>query len=94
MFLRDGGILCSLSRLMRRENDSQNNFRSRLLYGAIVGAILGMVIGTMPGNEPLVGLLSVGVGALIIAVLAAASNHFWESLRAAWELVRISFWRW
>ena len=71
-----------------------SDYKSRLTYGAIVGAILGMIIGTMPGNEPLVALLSMGVTAAVIASLAAISNSFWESLRAAWELMRMAFWRW
>ena len=71
-----------------------SDYKSRLTYGAIIGAILGMIIGTMPGNDPRVALLSMGVSAAVIAALAVVSNSFWESLRAAWELMRISFWRW
>ena len=71
-----------------------SDYKSRLTYGALVGAILGMIIGTMPSNDPRVALLSMGVSAAVIAALAVASNSFWESLRAAWELMRISFWRW
>ena len=71
-----------------------SDYKSRLMYGAIVGAILGMIIGTMPSNDPRVALLSMGLSAAIIAALAVVSNSFWESLRAAWELMRISFWRW
>ena len=93
-FLRNHTKMCSLSGSMQRDTDTHSTLKSRLLYGAVVGAFLGMFIGTMPGNEPLVGLISMGLGAAVIASLAAASNHFWESLRAAWELVRISFWRW
>lgn len=78
---------------MNPEKNS-SDYRSRLMYGAIIGAILGMIIGTMPGNDPRIALLSMGVSAAVIAALAAISNSFWESLRAAWELMRISFWRW
>lgn len=78
---------------MNPEKNS-SDYKSRLAYGALVGAILGMIIGTMPGNDPLVALLSMGVSAAVIASLAAVSDSFWESLRAAWELMRISFWRW
>lgn len=79
---------------MHREKDSNSDFKTRLFYGAVVGAFVGMFIGTMPGNEPLVGLISMGVAAVVVGLLAAASDHFWESLRAVWELLRISFWRW
>jgi hypothetical protein len=71
-----------------------SDYKSRLMYGAVVGAILGMIIGTMPSNDPRVVLLSMGLSAAVIAGLAVVSNSFWESLRAAWELMRISFWRW
>jgi hypothetical protein len=79
---------------MHREKDTPSEFKSRIFYGAVVGAILGMIIGTMPANDPRVAIISMGVSALLISSLAALSNSFWESLRAAWELVRISFWRW
>jgi hypothetical protein len=87
---------CALYPIRNRMNPEKNSsdYKSRLTYGAIVGAILGMIIGTMPSNDPRVALLSMGVSAAVIGVLAVASNSFWESLRAAWELMRISFWRW
>jgi F0F1-type ATP synthase assembly protein I len=71
-----------------------SDLRNRLIYGALVGAIVGMIIGTMPQNDPRIALLSMGLCAAIIAALAVVSNSFWESLRAAWELMRIAFWRW
>jgi hypothetical protein len=79
---------------MHREQQSESGLKTRLFYGGVVGAFLGMIIGTMPANEPIVGLLSMGVGATLISGLAALSDNFWESLRSAWELVRIAFWRW
>ena len=79
---------------MHPEKDTPSELKSRIFYGGVVGAILGMIIGTMPANDPRVAVISMGVSALLIASLAAISNSFWESLRAAWELVRISFWRW
>jgi len=77
-------------------NPKQNDFdlKGRLLYGAIVGAAIGMIIGTMPGNDSWVALLSMGFSAAVIAALAVVSDSFWESLRAAWEFVRMAFWRW
>jgi uncharacterized membrane protein YgaE (UPF0421/DUF939 family) len=79
---------------MQRKEKPSSELKNRLLYGALVGAILGLIIGTMPDREPAFGLVSMGVSSLIIAMLAAVSDSFWESLRAAWELVRIAFWRW
>jgi hypothetical protein len=79
---------------MHRSDNEKPDWKNRLFYGAVVGAILGMIIGTLPTNDPLVGLLGMGLSAVVIAVLAAFSESFWESLRAAWELVRVSFWRW
>ena len=79
---------------MQSENPVTSELKNRAIYGGIVGAILGMIIGTMPGNEPLVGILSMGLGAVVIGGLAIVSKNFWESLCAAWELVRVSFWRW
>jgi uncharacterized membrane protein YgaE (UPF0421/DUF939 family) len=76
----------------KQKNDS--DFKSRLLYGAVVGAVLGMIIGTMPANDPRVAIISMGFSAAVISALCALSNSFWESLRAAWELVRMAFWRW
>ena len=75
-------------------NDDPNAAKNRLLYGAVVGAILGMIIGTMPGNDPALGLIGMAAGAVLIAGLSFFSKSFWESLRAAWELVRVAFWRW
>ena len=75
-------------------SDKNPDYRSRLMYGAIVGAILGMIIGTMPSNDPRIALLSMGVSAAVMGGLAVVSTSFWESMRAAWELMRISFWRW
>jgi hypothetical protein len=78
---------------MQRE-DNPSDLKNRLLYGAVIGSVLGMIIGTTPGTQPLVGVLSIVVSAAILSALAALSDSFWESLRAAWELVRIAFWRW
>lgn len=79
---------------MHRSANEKSDLKTRLFYGAVVGAVFGMIIGTMPTNEPLVGLLSMVLSAAVVSGLAAFSENFWESLRAAWELVRISFWRW
>ena len=79
---------------MHSESPLNSELKNRAIYGGIVGAILGMIIGTMPGNEPLVGILSMGLGAIVIGGLAVVSKNFWESLCAAWELVRVAFWRW
>ena len=77
-----------------QHEDSPSDLKNRLLYGAVVGSVLGMIVGSLPGTEPLVGLLSIAVSAAILSALSALSDSFWESLRAAWELVRIAFWRW
>lgn len=79
---------------MQDESPAKSEWKNRAIYGGVLGAILGMVIGTMPGYEPLVGILSMGLGAVVIGGLAVLSKNFWESLCAAWELVRVSFWRW
>ncbi len=79
---------------MHRPQESTSDLKTRLFYGAVVGAIVGMIIGTMPANDPRIAIISMGASALIISALAAVCDSFWESLRAAWELVRISFWRW
>ena len=79
---------------MRPEQENPRDFKNRLFYGAIVGAFLGMIIGTMPSNEPALALASMATGSVLIAALAVVSENFWESLRAAWELVRMAFWRW
>jgi uncharacterized membrane protein YgaE (UPF0421/DUF939 family) len=76
------------------DSSEQFGLPDRLFYGAVVGAFLGLIIGSMPTNEPLVALLSMLFSSGVIAALAALSDSFWESLRAAWELLRISFWRW
>ena len=78
---------------MQREKNPFD-VKSRAFYGAIIGAILGMIIGTMSQNDPRAVLLTMGCCAALIAALAVVSNSFWESLRAAWELLRIAFWRW
>jgi sulfite exporter TauE/SafE len=77
-------------------NPSENSFSAtqRFLYGAVVGAILGTIVGTMPMNHPALGVIGLAAGALTIGGLAMASTGFWESLLAAWELVRAAFWRW
>lgn len=79
---------------MHHEKPEPSHLKNRLFYGGVVGAILGMIIGTMPGHEPIVGVLSMGLGAVVIGSLAAVSQNFWESLCGAWELLRMSFWRW
>jgi hypothetical protein len=79
---------------MHRQQDSNSDLGTRLFYGGVVGAFVGMIIGTMPMNDPRIGVISMAFSALLISALAAVSDSFWESLRAAWELVRISFWRW
>ena len=79
---------------MNPEANNKSDFKDRLFYGAVVGAIIGMIIGTMPNNDPVVGLFSMLLTAVVISGLAALSESFWESLRAVWELVRMSFWRW
>jgi hypothetical protein len=79
---------------MHRQQDSNSDLGTRLSYGGVVGAFVGMIIGTMPMNDPRIGVISMAFSALLISALAAVSDSFWESLRAAWELVRISFWRW
>jgi len=80
--------------VMHSENPLNSELKNRAIYGGIVGAIVGMIIGTMPGYEPLVGILSMGLGAIVVGGLAVVSKNFWESLCAAWELLRVSFWRW
>jgi len=79
---------------MHREKNNDSDLKSRLLYGAVIGAVVGMIIGTMPTNDPRVALISMGLCAAVVSMLAVLCDSFWESLRAAWELVRISFWRW
>jgi hypothetical protein len=79
---------------MRPHQTDPFDIRHRFFYGAVVGAILGMIIGSMPGNDAVLGLVGLGVGALLLGGLAALSKSFWESLLAAWELVRVAFWRW
>ena len=79
---------------MCSDENNQSDLKSRLFYGAVIGAVIGMIIGTMPGNGPLIGVISMAFGAAVISFLAVFSKSFWESLCAAWELVRISFWRW
>jgi hypothetical protein len=77
-------------------NPTENDFSAtqRFLYGAVVGAILGTIVGTMPGSHAALGIVALVAGAVAIGGLAAASKGFWESLVAAWELVRVAFWRW
>lgn len=77
-----------------RSDNSNSSVKHRLLYGAVVGAIFGMFIGTMPGNDPILGTLGLLAGAATVGSLCAVSQNFWESLQSAWELLRISFWRW
>lgn len=79
---------------MRSADRNPLDLKHRFFYGAVVGSIVGMIIGTMPGNDPALGLASMGVGALGLGSLAALSTSFWDSLLAAWELVRVAFWRW
>ena len=79
---------------MHREQNPESDLKNRLLYGAVVGAVIGMIIGTLPTNDPRIAIISMGFSAALISLLSALCNSFWESLRAAWELVRISFWRW
>jgi hypothetical protein len=79
---------------MRPDTSNNSDLKTRLLYGALVGAFLGMMIGTMPGNDGVLALVGLLTGAALIGGLAALCDSFWESLRAAWELVRVAFWRW
>ncbi len=79
---------------MHKEEKPSAELKTRLLCGAVVGAFLGLIVGTFPTMEPLAGLLSMVVASVVFSMLSALSNSFWESLRAAWELVRIAFWRW
>ena len=79
---------------MHSANSNPLDVKHRFLYGAVVGAILGMIIGTMPGNDPVLGLIAMAAGGTLLGALAAFSKSFWESLLAAWELVRVAFWRW
>jgi hypothetical protein len=79
---------------MRPHQNAPFDASHRFFYGAVVGAILGTIIGTMPGNEPVLGLIGFAIGAVALGGLAALSKSFWESLLAAWELVRMAFWRW
>lgn len=83
-----------LKTAMQREENPDSGLKARLLYGAVVGAVLGMIIGTLPTNDPRLAIISMGLSAALISLLAVVCDSFWESLRAAWELVRISFWRW
>lgn len=76
----------------RKENSSDR--KERLFYGAVIGAIVGMIIGTMPQNEPQFAVASMMISATVLGLLTALSDSFWESLRAAWELLRMAFWRW
>jgi hypothetical protein len=94
VFSRLARMCFFLGSTMHRSANPKSDLKNRLLYGAVVGAILGMIIGTLPTSDPIAGLLGMGLSAVVIAALAALSESFWESLRAAWELVRISFWRW
>src|ERR1041385_728848 len=77
-----------------RSEKTPSDLRTRAFYGAVVGAVVGMLVGTMTGNDPALGMISMAIGAALISGLAALSKDFWESLRAAWELVRTAFWRW
>jgi hypothetical protein len=79
---------------MRPENSEKSAVKDRLLYGGLVGGLLGLTIGTMPGNSAELGLYGLLAGSALIGGLAVASTNFWDSMRAAWELVRVSFWRW
>jgi hypothetical protein len=56
--------------------------------------MLGMLIGSMPGNDGVLALIAMATCAAVVGILAVVSLNFWESLRAAWELLRVSFWRW
>lgn len=79
---------------MHNEENPRAEFKTRLWCGGLLGAFLGLVVGTFPTMDPLAGLLCMAVSAVVISMLSVLSNSFWESLRAAWELVRIAFWRW
>jgi hypothetical protein len=93
IFVRGRNMLSYRSTMAHRSDDS-SSLKTRLTYGAVVGAFLGMIIGTMPGNHPALGVIGMGLGAFLISGLSVVSNSFWESLLAAWELVRVAFWRW
>ena len=79
---------------MHPQQDTNSDLKTRLFYGGVVGAVVGMIIGTMPANDPRVAIIAMAFSALLVSALAAVSDSFWESLRAAWELVRMAFWRW
>ena len=79
---------------MHSKQNNDSDLKSRLLYGAVIGAVVGMIIGTMPSNDPKVAVISMAFAAAVISALCALSDSFWESLRAAWEVVRMAFWRW
>ena len=79
---------------MHRTDQETSNFKTRFFYGSAIGAFLGMIIGTMPGNDSWLALIAMATCAAVIGILAVVSKNFWESLRAAWELLRVSFWRW
>ena len=79
---------------MHSKPTKDSDLKSRLLYGAVLGAVIGMIIGTMPQNNPVLALASMVFTAGLVSVLCALCDSFWESLRAAWELLQISFWRW
>lgn len=91
--VRHSNVFSYVSTMAHRSDDS-SSLKTRLIYGAVVGAFLGMFIGTMPGNHPALGIIGMGLGAMLISGLSVVSTSFWESLLAAWELVRVAFWRW
>jgi hypothetical protein len=79
---------------MDRTPQEISNLGTRFFYGSMVGAMLGMLIGSMPGNDGVLALIAMATCAAVVGILAVVSLNFWESLRAAWELLRVSFWRW
>lgn len=77
-----------------RSKSKMSELKNRFLYGGLAGALLGMLAGTLPGSDPVLAIYGLLAGGALIGGLALLSESFWESLRAAWELLRVSFWRW
>ena len=79
---------------MRPDKKKTSELKTRWLCGALGGALVGLAAGTFPGNPEILGPIGCATGAVLVGTVAAVSHSFWESLRAAWELVRIALGRW